>query len=116
MQLRDNNIQRYPNMWCFPGGTIEGGEDVLSTIIREAKEEYEVNLESKNCRFLMEYELPYGSIAKVYVCKMDDSQYPKMHEGAEMKWMKIDEIKNFSLAFEQNVIIPYLEKFLFFLG
>ncbi|MBU6142051.1 NUDIX domain-containing protein [Patescibacteria group bacterium] len=112
MQLRDNHSKRFPNTWCFPGGTIELNESELTTVTREIKEEYELELSEAACYELMAYTLSYGSACKVFVCRVQNYQKPVMHEGAEMKWMKIDEIKKIPLGFEQGEILPKLEIFL----
>lgn len=112
MQLRDVYSKRYPNTWCFPGGTIEPGEDEIKTVVREIKEEYKLNIGTGNCKELMIYDLLYGVSAKVFICTVYDEQNPVLHEGADMKWMMLDEIKKLPLGFEQEKIIPKLEGFL----
>ncbi|MGD0976813.1 MAG: NUDIX domain-containing protein [Minisyncoccia bacterium] len=112
MQLRDLNSKRYANMWCFPGGTIEPDEDSLATVIREAKEEYNLEIKITDCVELMVYDLPYDVSAKVYICKLYQDQNPVLNEGADMKWMEIDKIENLQLGFGQRVIVPKLKEFL----
>jgi mutator protein MutT len=112
MQLRDNNSKRYPNMWCFPGGTIEPNENEIETVIREIKEEYELIIDEVDCKELMIHDLSYGVSAKVFICVISNNQNPILHEGADMKWVKLLEIKNMKLGFEQEKIIPRLEEFL----
>jgi len=112
MQLRDTNSKRYPNTWCFPGGTIESNEDEIKTVVREIKEEYELDLNKEDCCELTTYDLSYGVSCKVFVCKIKNKQEAIMHEGADMKWMKLDEIKKIQLGFEQENIIAKLEKYL----
>ncbi len=112
MQLRDNNSKRYPNMWCFPGGTKEPCESDIRTVIREVKEEYELNIGAEDCEELMIYNLSYGVSVKVFICKVTGKQSPVLREGADMKWMKLDKIKKLKLGFEQETIIITLEEFL----
>lgn len=112
MQLRDSKSKRYPNSWCFPGGTVEPNEEEVVTIVREVKEEYELDVRESDCKELMVHDLSYGVSAKVFVCRVSDDQKPVLHEGAAMQWMKIDEIKKLQLGFEQEKIIPKLEGFL----
>lgn len=118
MQLRDAKSKFYPNMWCFPGGGCSGDEEPIDTVIREAKEEYGLNLEKSTCRFLMEYQLllpeNYCPTAYIFICPIDLEQEPILNEGVDMKWMKINEIKKIELGFEQKIIIPKLEEFLRF--
>lgn len=112
MQLRDANSKRYPNMWCFPGGTMDYNEEPLATVIREVKEEYGLEIEKAGCTELMTYDLPYGVSAKAYVCKINQDQTPILNEGADMRWMVIDEIASLQLGFGQTVILPKLKEFL----
>ncbi len=111
MQLRDNNSKKYKNMWCFPGGVCDGTEKYINTAIREAKEEYELTLTKENCT-LLKRRLKLSALIYVYVCNIDDIQTPVLHEGADMKWMNIDEIKQLKLGFRQSCIIPKLDKYL----
>lgn len=53
MQLRDDKSKFYPNMWCFPGGGCEKNEEPIDTIIREAKEEYELQVEKNLADFYL---------------------------------------------------------------
>ncbi len=112
MQLRDGNSTRYPHMWCFPGGSVDEGEEPVFTVIREIDEEYELKIRPEHCQKLMEYTLSYGSNVVVFVCNVDADQRTVMHEGADMRWMRFDEIKKIELGFEQKQIHPKLEIFL----
>ena len=67
MQLRDANSKRYSNFWCFPGGTIEPNEDEIQAVVREIKEEYELELSAENCKELVVYDLSYGVSSKVFI-------------------------------------------------
>ena len=44
----------HPNLWMFPGGKSEKGEDILEALKREVKEE--TNLEIFNLKKISEYE------------------------------------------------------------
>ena len=112
MQLRDAHSERYPNMWCFPGGTIDSNEEPSETVIREIKEEYELVIKESDCTELMVYNLPYGVSAKVYVCRLAQGQTPVLNEGADMKWMEMEEIEKLQLGFGQQVILPELKEYL----
>lgn len=108
LQQRDGNCKRFPFMWCLPGGGSEAGEAYEATLLREVKEEFDLDLKIEQCDFLMDYnDGPYP--LKVYLCKISVDQKPKLQEGLAMKWMTIDEIEKLELGFHQEGIIPVLK-------
>ncbi len=109
LQQRDEHSKRYKNMWCFPGGACEESEEYLYTLIREVKEEYELDIQKENCEFLM---TRVGGQMQVYICKVDGLQEPVMHEGKDMKWSSLEEIKTMTLGFNQKGIVDKLEEYL----
>ncbi|HEY0908464.1 MAG TPA: NUDIX domain-containing protein [Candidatus Paceibacterota bacterium] len=107
MQQRDGNCARFPFMWCLPGGGSEKGESYEATLLREVKEEYDIDLKPDQCFYLMDYsDGPYP--LKVYLCKIAAGQDPKLQEGLAMSWMTIGEIEKIKLGFHQEGIIPAL--------
>ncbi len=111
MQQRDGNCKKFPFMWCLPGGGSDEGEDWETTLLREVKEEYNLDLQINQCEYLMDYKDENYPL-RVYVCKINQDQEPEMREGLDMKWMKIDEIEKIKLGFHQEGIIPSLKKLL----
>lgn len=109
MQQRDENCKKFPLMWCIPGGGCEEGENYERALLREVKEEYGIDLKLDQCTHLMNYNTADN---RVYVCKITDSQEPKLNEGLSMKWMTIDEVEKLHLGFHQEGIIPNLRKIL----
>lgn len=114
MQFRDENSKLFPHMWCFPGGGCEEGEELLDTVIREAQEEYELELDKNSCKPFLTQPHPVipDETEYVFFCPIDLEQQPVLHEGADMKWMTLEEIKSIALGFGDETIIPYLEKFI----
>ena len=106
MQQRDGNCKQFPFMWCLPGGESEEGEHCEVTLLREVKEEYDIDLKIEQCRHFMDYN---GGNDKVYFCKINSNQEPKLKEGLAMKWMMINEIEKLKLGFHQEGIIPVLK-------
>ena len=107
MQQRDGNCKKFPFMWCLPGGGSEGDENYQTTLQREVKEEYNLDLGLDQCIYLMDYN--NGAANKVYACKITSNQEPKLNEGLTMTWMTIDEIEKSELGFNQEGIIPFLK-------
>jgi 8-oxo-dGTP diphosphatase len=108
MQQRDGNCKKFPFYWCLPGGKMDDGETYEVTLLREIKEEYDLELKLEKCTYLMDFPIEEN---KVYVCNVDHEQEPKLGEGLSMKWMSIEEIENLDLGFNQNAIIPVLKEF-----
>ncbi len=111
MQLRDNNSKRFKNMWCFPGGSCDYKEKFIDTVIREIKEEYNLSVKKENCELLMKVWL-FRGVRYVYICRIDGMQEPVLYEGADMKWMNIDEIKKLEMGFKQSKVVTKLDTYL----
>jgi len=106
MQQRDENSRKFPLMWCIPGGARDESEDYETTLLREVKEEYDLDLKLDQCTYIMDHS---GGNNKVYVCKVGHDQEPKLQEGLAMRWMTIEEIEKIELGFNQGVIIQTLK-------
>ncbi len=106
MQQRDGNCKRFPFMWCLPGGARDEGEDYNTTLLREIKEEYDLDIKIEQCSYIMDY---HEGADKVYACHISPDQEPILKEGLSMRWMTIDEIEKIELGFHQDGIIPDLK-------
>lgn len=111
MQQRDGNCKRFPFMWCLPGGGSDDGENYEQTLLREVKEEYNIDLDTSQCNYLMDYKDGNDPMG-VYVCKINKDQRPELREGLAMKWMTIEEIEELELGFNHKGIISTLKKVL----
>ena len=49
---------KFINLWEFPGGKVEENEDHKSALIREIKEEFNVDIEVKNLIKKIEHQYP----------------------------------------------------------
>ena len=108
MQQRDGNCKRFPFMWCIPGGGCNKGESYEYALLREIKEEYNLDLELSQCKHVMDYSDGDDPL-RVYVCKINPDQEPKLREGMAMQWMTLDEIEKLELGFHQQGIIPFFK-------
>jgi 8-oxo-dGTP pyrophosphatase MutT (NUDIX family) len=109
LQQRDQGDTKCPGSWCFPGGVCEMGETHLQTVIREAKEEFDADLDISGCQFLMSRKAGRN---KVFVCNLPSAKGLKLQEGAAMKWCSLEEVEATELGFQQADILPGLRKFL----
>ena len=109
LQLRDEHSLRDPNKWVFPGGRSDKGEDEVATVIREAKEETDLDLQQKDCTLIMKR---FAGQNSVYVCTLKQNQKLKVNEGAAFEWMTLDEVNQLELGYDQDDIVPVLKRYI----
>ncbi|MDH3876191.1 MAG: NUDIX hydrolase [Desulfobacteraceae bacterium] len=102
--LRDDKPDiPYPNMWDIPGGHVDDGETPEECIVREMKEEMDLNLEEFQLLSVMEFidRIEYTFWKKANL----DIQSINLHEGQKLKWFTEFEVKNTKLAYGFNEIV-----------
>lgn len=76
--------------WEFPGGKVDPGEDEHEALVRECREELDVQIEV-GPRVGGDIVLGHGrAILKVYVARLLEGQQPKALEHAELRWLDVD--------------------------
>ena len=100
----------FPNMWDLPGGTVESGETPKQTIIREMKEEINLDIEGFSLFSVTEFsdriEYTFWKETELDIEKLI------LTEGQLVKWFSEDAIKETELAFGFNAVVEnfYKEK------
>lgn len=75
LQLRDEHALTYPNQWGLFGGHIEPGESAGAAVVREIREELEIELREPRLLFVMQE-------VAVYVEDVTAAWYRRvLHEG-----------------------------------
>lgn len=102
--LRDNKPTiPYPNMWDFLGGQIEEGETPAECIVREIKEE--INLELKDFDYLMTENFP-DRIEYVFYKRINlDISGIVLTEGQKIQWFTKEELEKMETVLGVNKII-----------
>lgn len=92
--LRDNNPDiAYPNVWNTPGGGIDEGETPREAMIRELKEE--INLDATKIIDLGTTTYSDGSIVYRFFIPVTDEQLEGIRlvsEGQRLDWFTFDEV------------------------
>lgn len=99
----------YHGMWGFVSGKVEWGEEIAETVIREAKEE--VNLDIEIERFVGRYYDKKGRhptktmICLPHICKVKAGELKAGDDADEAKWFDLSEVKNMDLAFDHKQML-----------
>ena len=102
--LRDDKPDiPFPNMWDVPGGHVDDGETPEECIVREMKEEMDLDLEDFQLLSVMEFtdrvEYTFWKKANLNI------QSITLHEGQKLKWFTESEARNTKLAYGFNEIV-----------
>ena len=96
IQKRSGQKKLEPNVWAMTGGSVVVGENSLETIVREAKEELNIDIESHNLKLITKFRTGNVWIA-TYVLK-ENYDIAKMtfqkEEVSDAKWATWDEIND----------------------
>lgn len=87
----------YAGYWEFPGGKIEPGETPAQAIIREMKEELDINIPVDVPQFIMDFEQdnPDHFLKLTFFLIPQWKNDPRPCEGQEITWTSIDEVDNY---------------------
>jgi 8-oxo-dGTP diphosphatase len=99
--LRDNfpSIE-CPNMWDLPGGKIEDDETPEACIVREMREEIDIDL--AGFQLFERYEFPDRTEFTFWKRENLDVERLVLTEGQALRWFSRKEIEDTTLAFGFN--------------
>ena len=103
-----------PNIWEFPGGKIKKNECPEHAIIREVKEEIDINL-SKSCIAPISFSTydydDFFIIILLYIARRwKGNPKPKAH--SELKWVKPYDLMNYEMPPANNYLVASLKDLL----
>ena len=77
--------------WEFPGGKVEPGESELDALVRECREELDVEIEVGD-RVGTDVPLAHGrALLKVWLARLVTGE-PQPLEHASLRWLSVDEL------------------------
>ncbi len=101
---------RYFEKWEFPGGKLEDGENVEQALIREFREETDIQIRSSSPLILVEHDYPDRHVRlHVHTIRSYEGEVRPM-EGQALKWVDFSELKQLDFLQGNRVILDKLKE------
>lgn len=84
--------------WEFPGGKAESGETAEESLVREIREELDIDIKVKALLGESIYEYPNGAIKLIGFYSEWVSGSLKLHEHKAVKWVTAKELKYYDFS------------------
>lgn len=113
MQERDEHAPAWPDMWCFPGGGLDEGEEPVDGAVRELAEETGVVLTPEDLTDLGGFELvtddrgTFWFHAFVARTTLGDDDI-ECHEGRQMVFVDTDPLPDIDVVPSTRLVAPHL--------
>lgn len=97
------------NKYEFPGGKVEAVETFEQALIREIKEELNLNIEVKEYLFTVKHTYPDFHIElATFMCVTKTIEELALNEHQDVQWCAIDELEQLDWAAADIPIVKYL--------
>ena len=103
-------------LWEFPGGKVENKESPENALIREVKEELNININQKCIAPLTFSEFNYKEfnlLLLLYVCRRWDGE-PKSMENNDIKWVNANKLREYRMPPADDSLIYSLQDLLLY--
>ena len=110
---RRSSIMSLPLKWELPGGKIEPGESAEKCLVREIKEELDIDIKVKQSLIQHTHSYPTVTIKLVpFICEQIGGEL-KLKEHVDFKWLNTNELLDLDWA---EADIPILYQYLNYLN
>ena len=97
-------------LWEFPGGKLEAGETFEQCLLRECREELEIDIKVISVFAETSYTYPERELSFVFFNAEIVNGTPKINVHDDMKWVTPDQLKSFAFCPADVEIIERLVK------
>ncbi|MFO7658403.1 MAG: NUDIX hydrolase [Bacteroidales bacterium] len=110
--LTKRNIKPFKDYWCIPGGHIEQYEDTIEAVIREVKEETNLDFQPLYLCYLDEIfpEIDLHNIVQIFYGEATNVPRAEPGEVSDIGWFDIEEALKMNLAFRHGEALRIFEK------
>ena len=108
------NKKHLSGFWEFPGGKVEKGESPENALVREVKEELNIDIHNKCIAPLTFSEFNYEKfhlLLLLYVCRRWEGE-PMSMEKNEIKWVKVNTLRQYKMPPADDSLIYSLQDLL----
>lgn len=99
--------QKLANMWELPGGKVEKGETPEDCLVRELKEEFDIEASVGEFLGAHVYHYDFGSIRLMGFRASHDAGEVKLVDHTRVEWVSVDQLADYDFA---PADIPFLER------
>lgn len=101
-----------PLKWEFVGGKVEKGESLSDALVRECREELEVNVIPLKTVCDVIHEYPDITVHLTIIDTILDSKEINLTEHIEMKWITVEEAADVDFCDADVEIMPLIIKYI----
>lgn len=108
------NKKHLSGFWEFPGGKVEKGESPENALVREVKEELNIDINNKCIAPLTFSEFNYENfhlLLLLYVCRRWEGE-PMSMEKNEIKWVSVNTLRQYKMPPADDSLIYSLQDLL----
>ncbi|MDR3062699.1 MAG: NUDIX domain-containing protein [Methanobrevibacter sp.] len=107
---RSSKSKTDPNMWELPGGKVDLGESFDNALIREFKEETNLNIKIGDFLHGFQHDLYHKrTVVLVFDLMALNNDIKISHEHDDFKWVKLDNLNELVLSSTSK---PFFKNFL----
>ena len=96
---RHLNSSSNPNRWELPGGKVDDGENFDKALIRELKEETNLDIKIGDLVGAVQEDFPHKkTVAIIMNIELISGEVKISKEHVDWKWVSIDELESFDIS------------------